>query len=146
MNLDYWIGKFMKKFLIITGIVFVLLMVGFSGCNDKEKLVDINKIELVSYDVQSIGYSVYDKREGFQYFEQLYKYDVTGIIKNVGSNIINKVQITALFIDENESIIGLDEVYVEDIEVEDIKSFNVEFKDKENLEYVKDIKFEFNIV
>ena len=132
----------MKKHLIVYGMVFILLVVGFIGCTEQENSL---KIKLIDYDVQSVGFSVYDIKEGFQYFKQLYKYDVTGIIKNTGNQIINKVQISALFIDENESVLGTVITYVEDIEIGETKSFNVEFKDKELLEYIKDVEFEFEL-
>lgn len=133
----------MKKHLIVTGMVLVLLVVGLSGCirtsktndetdNKKEYTYlpdgtkvygDFDKIEITEYTVTTdrrIGFMEYETiANGFVYSKNASRYLVNVTVKNIANELIDWIYLYVYFYDNqgNELYSGKDtcrDMYIND--------------------------------
>jgi len=130
----------MKKKLIVTGIVVILITIGLSGCNESGQTAgDTDKIELVDYDVEtkSIAVNTYDD----------YKL-VSGTIRNIAGEPIHKVTVSVKFYDSNDNLLHTETDDVWDIANSYTEYFEVAYwhtdQYYENVDW-NDIRFEFKV-
>ena len=107
-------GVSMKKHLIVSGIVFVLLMVGFSGCVEQDISGDTNQVELVNEWIDrntAIDGSKYD----------YYK----GTIRNIAGKHLDNIKIIVKFYDRNDNFLFEKTDYVSNLANSYTKDFSV---------------------
>ena len=147
----------MKRKIGIFFICSFFILTIFSGCteneitNDKTSGDTIN-IELVSYKIESqekvigglgIGYNKI--ADGFVFSEDVFRYFINGTIKNIAEEFIDKVIVHTYFLDGTGSVLGLFNDTVENIAIGETGFFYASFVDQFNLEYVKNVRFEFKL-
>jgi len=133
----------MKKQILIVGIIIILLAVGLSGYYLlSQKTGDINKVELVDYDVKSYSYNL-SADNPVEWKE------ITGTVKNIAGTQISKIIIEVQFYDSNNNLLITKTDTAYDIASSNTKEFMVEYANTENYYENVDwnnIKFEFTVV
>ena len=126
----------MKNQLIIVGIIFILLVVVLSGCNDTNQIAgNTDKVELLDTWVDphtAIDGSKYD------YY--------MGTVKNIAGYMLNTIKVTVKFYDSNNNYLfsGYDNIrnlansYTKDFSVY-INSFN------DYYEYIDHVEYKFTV-
>ena len=138
----------MNKYYIVIGIIFVLLMVGLSGCTEQEISGDADKVELVSYNVQTQiwddGYKTIG--DGFIHSEDAELYLITGTVKNIAGETLISVNITANFYDNTNNFLKEKTTYLGGIPNTYTEDFGIYyFVNEEYFENVCGLKFEFEV-
>lgn len=143
---------------LLIALIFVLIIVNLSGCIDNQNIEDnitgdTSKIELVSYSVESqervigglgIAYNKLD--DGFVYSDDVFRYFINGTIKNIADEFIDIVIVHTYFLDDKGSVLSSFNDTIDDIGNGDTEYFYAWFNDQSNLEYVKDVRFEFELI
>ena len=133
----------MNKKLLIIVIVFLLLVVGLSGCietGDNTGWAD--KVQIVSYSIVTYK-SVEEKMaNGFVYHEDGKFYMVKGTARNIGGKMLDKVIITVKFYDSNNTFLREESTPVYDVEDDYTWEFEIiylstwdYFKDVDHIEF-----------
>ena len=142
----------MKKHLVVIGIIFVLLMVGFSGCTELngnvESSGEIEKVELVSYKVetQKWDYGYKTIGNGFNYSKDAELYLITGTVKNIAGETIISVNITAKFYDSTNIFLKEKTTYLGGIPNTRTEDFGIYyFANEKYFENIRVVKFEFEV-
>ena len=138
----------MKKHLIVSGIVFVLLIVGLSGCSEQETSGAIDKLELISYKVETQkwdkGYKTISN--GFNHSEDAELYLITGTVKNIAGETLINVNITAKFYDNTNNFLKEKTTYIGGIPNTYTEDFGIYyFVNEEYFENVCSVKFELEV-
>ena len=145
-----------KKFVI--AFVFVLIIVNLSGCIDNQNIYDktsgdTSKIELVDYFVESqervtggLGYGYNKLDDGFVYSDDVFRYFINGTIKNIAEEFFDVVIVQTYFLDEKWSVLSSFNDTIDDLGIGDTEFFYAWFDDQSNLEYAKDVRFEFEVI
>ena len=142
----------MKKHLIASGIVLLLLLVGFNGCtelNDNvESSGESDKLELVSYNVETQkwddGYKAIG--DGFIHSGDAELYLITGIVKNIAGETLISVNITAKFYDNTNNLLKEKTTYLGGIPNTYTEDFGIYyFVNEEYFENVCSVKFELEV-
>ena len=126
---------------------FFLMMV-FSGCTEQETSVDINKVELVSYNVETQkwdkGYKTIGN--GFIHSKDAELYLITGTIKNIAGETLKNIKITAKFYDNTNTFLREETTYLENIKNTYTEDFRIYYNATEKyFEKVCGVKFEFKV-
>lgn len=138
----------MNKNLIIIGIIFFLLIVGFNGCTKQETSKDINKVELVSYNIETQKWDYGYKTIGnsFIHSEDAELYLITGTVKNIAGEMLNSIKITAKFYDNKHNFLREETTYLWSIANTYTEDFRISYYDTEKyFENVCDVIFEFEV-
>ena len=141
-----------KKFVIV--LVFVLLMVGLSGCNELDNFITTNNVEVLDYSVISykFGKNIVSSNiklgDGFHYKEDMVGFKVSGTIKNNEGEPLKKIKVIGKFYDGNK-FLGSDETIIENVPVGETRDFNVFFHNgdfpNDYLLFVDNVKFDIMI-
>ena len=131
----------MKKQLMIVGIIFILLAVGLSGCNQSSQTTEDNdKVELVNYNVET-----YSQPIGNHTFEWK---EINGTVKNIGGTLLNKIVVNIKFYDSNDTLLKTKTDSIFNIANSYTGEFMVEYPSTEsyyeNVDW-DNIKFEFSV-
>jgi len=132
----------MKKKLMIVGIIVILLTVGLGGYYLlSQKIGDINKVELVDYDVKSYSYNLSAD------YPVEWK-EITGKVKNIAGTQISKIIIEVQFYDSNNNLLKTKNDSFYDIASSYTKDFMFEYSSTEsyyeNVDW-NNIKFKFTV-
>jgi hypothetical protein len=102
----------LNKYIIIIGIVVLLLPAELSGCMEYTGQMvtiegDVDKIEIINYSIitqKRVSWTLqYEKvNDGFVYGNDVERYLIEGIAKNIAGETIDIVNITAKFYDVND--------------------------------------------
>jgi len=153
----------MNKHLIVIGIVILLLAVGLSGCTENADVSgDISKVDLVDYEVKTIWYTLGDEnperpgsfpvveneRDGFyhnypneQYTEP--KYQISGTIKNIAGEMLDRIDITAKFYDINDNYLASKSATKYSLADSYTWDFTIMYHSGQYFENIDKVKFEF---
>lgn len=132
----------MKKQLVIIGITLVLIVIGLSGCSQQTEQtsntnpysndIQISNLKAVTQviDDSGWGHGVLSTKSGFYHGHEhndpgAIQYNVSGTIKNIGSKIIDRVDITVRFYNDQGNFLYDESTYVSSLYMGDIDSFNV---------------------
>ena len=122
----------MKKQLIIVGIIFILLSIFLSGCNDSSQTkVGTDEVELV--DTWIDKHTAVDGSE-YDYYK--------GTVKNIAGYMLNKITIAVKFYDSDnnylfskyDAVCNLADSYTRDFSVS-VNSFNDYYENIDHVEY-----------
>jgi len=139
----------MKKHLIVIGIIFFLLIIVFSGCTEQETFGDINKVELVSYNIetQKWDYGYKTIGDGFIHSEDAELYLITGTVKNIAGESLNSIKITARFYDNTNNFLREKTTYLGNIANTYTEDFRISYVNTEKyFEKICGVKFEFEAI
>lgn len=140
--------RIIKKHLILSGILFILLIVGFIGCLEQEKLKISDKIEIVSYNIST---KKFDNEtsfigEGFLHTDEADLYYISGIVKNISDEILINVNVTAKFYNNTNNFLTEKTTHVGGIPPKSTKDFGIYyFSNEDFFEEICGLKFEFEV-
>jgi hypothetical protein len=136
-----------KKFVI--GLILLLFMVVFSGCNEQEIYDDTDKIELLEY---SIVTKKYDEEyriigNGFIHSDEAEFYLINGTVINIADEILVSVNITAKFYNNKNNLLTEKTTYLGGIPINNTREFGIYyFSYEEYFEDICGVKFEFEVL
>lgn len=143
----------MKISLLLIIIVFIISIVGMSGCEEIIPATgDIDKVEIIEYTVTTTwyvprygSYENYSKPGFYEYYpDNAYKtrYIVEGIAKNIARRNLDQILITVFFLDSNEKKLTFEKTMIENLGYNQVKDFSVVlystnqyFNNIENIEF-----------
>jgi hypothetical protein len=144
--------KKMNKKIFVFGLIFLFICICLSGCNNQtgQTTGDSDKIELVSYNVETYGELSKKLGDGFVHSEDAVKYEITGTIKNIAGYTLEQLEITAKFYDKNDmyldsltvTMFGIQDTYTEDFTIRATSS-GLFITDIDGFESVESVRFEF---
>ena len=138
----------MNKNLIVSGIVFVLLIVIFCGCTDKEPYYKSNEIELISYNVTTQKWDEEQKviSGGFLHSDEADFYYINGTVKNISNETLIKVNVTAKFYNNTNNLLTERTTYLGGLLINHTGEFGIYyFSNEEYFEEICGVKFEFEV-
>jgi len=139
----------MKKHLIVSGIVFVLLIVVLSGCVEGTKYDNSkypsDEIEVINYKIETYNRGTPDIKigDGFLHSENDSYYKVSGEIKNIGDELLKDVITYVNFYDIDNNLLDWKDDYTWDLANSYTEKFSVYYFSSEiYFEEVWSIEFE----
>jgi hypothetical protein len=144
----------MKKYLIITSLIIVLSAIILSGCNEQDNSIDIEKVELLNYNIttewtitnSTDNTTEYYEESGFYHNiteEAQAKYIINGTIKNIAGKKLMRIRITAKFFDKDGNhltntstiIYNIPKSKTEEFEIIQPRDLAKYFNEIENIEF-----------
>ena len=138
----------MKKHLLLSGIIFVLLVVGFNGCTEQEISGDIDRIELLEYSIVTQKFEEEYKTigNGFIHSDEAELYLINGTVKNIADEVLISVNITAKFYNNTNTLLTERTTYLGGIPINHTREFGIYyFYNEEYFEEICGVKFEFEV-
>lgn len=138
--------RIIKKYIMLSGILFFLLIVGFIGCLEQEELRISDMIEILNYNISTKkfnnGTSVIG--EGFLHTDEADLYYVSGIVKNISDETLINVNVTAKFYNNANNFLTEKTTHVGGIPPKSTKDFGIYyFSNEDFFEDICGLKFEF---
>ena len=129
----------MHKNLFVIGIICILIILVLNGCIEQEKSEYKDKVELVSYNIETQmwdnGYKTIGN--GFIHSEDAELYLITGIVKNVAGEMLNSIKITANFYDNTHNFLKKKTIDLSGIANASSEDFIISYYDTE--EYFENV-------
>ena len=141
----------MKNNLIIIGSLVILLTISLIGCFEFDNFERTDKVQLIDYTVQSykFGKDVYSPNiilgDGFDYEEDMFGFNISGTIKNIDDEPMEKIKIVGKFYEDNGDFLGKGSTdpIIAKVPSWDTRDFKLFFHEEKHLLYVVNVKFEF---
>lgn len=119
----------MNKRLIIIGIVFLLLAVGLTGCNERkiEIMGDTDKVEMVNYTIE-----VFDKDnnkigDSFNHDGNANLYKIKGTVRNIANMKLGNTWISLRLHDRNNNYLDSRTFLIPHLEINNTANFSLTF-------------------
>ena len=112
---------------------------------------DTSEVELLNYDVKTTWYSgnQYYERDGFYHdipSDASYKrYKVTGTVKNIAGEMLDRVDITAKFYDSNDNYLASEDSWTNNLANSYTYDFYIEYSSSSYFENIDQVEFEFEV-
>lgn len=143
----------MKKQITIFGITFLLLVVGFSGCEEKKNdnvfsiLGDTEKVNLSSYNIVTYNKNNEKIGNGFFHNSNAYLYKITGTVKNIVGGVLLRVYTGIIFLDINNNYLNSKIYLVPNVKYNSLANFSISYGSIEkDFEKIDKIKFYLYVV
>lgn len=146
------VDEIMKKKFLKAGIFIIVLVVGLSGCNEKNSKITVNfeKVEIINYSIEiqeHIAIDLADWRkitDGFFYTEKVERYFITGTVRDIAGYMLTQVDITVNFYDNKNNFLHSESTSISDLLNTNISTFEISYWSTtpyfQNVDYM-----EFNI-
>ena len=142
----------MKNKLIIILTIPIIIIAGFSGCNEQKVSFNANKIEIVDYTIETYNREIvgccpkYVKvTDGFDYhlIDKYGYYSITGTIKNNAGKNLDEIFIYVKFYDKNGSYLTSEITTIFNLTDNSTDTFQIIYYNSFNyFEEIDNVKFE----
>ncbi|MCK5258593.1 MAG: hypothetical protein KAJ69_03660 [Thermoplasmatales archaeon] len=147
-----------ERHIIVIGIIFVLIFVGLSGCQDgvvinnpddiniHDKYIRTVKFEYQGVSTQTRVILVPDSVTTFTYHPEMEAYEIHGYIRHNADRTLPQIVMEAKYFDSNHILLATQEQYFYDVQSGFTKDFLFRFNYSEHFETVKTVEFTFNVI
>jgi hypothetical protein len=138
----------MKKNILISGIFFIILVVGLNGCTEQDISGDKYRIELLEYSIttQKLDEENRTIGNGFLHSDEADFYLINGTVKNISDELLISVNITAKFYNNTNNLLTERTTYLGGFPLNYTREFGIYyFSYEEYFEEICGVKFAFEV-